>query len=453
MADKKISAMTGVAAAADAQELPVNDGSGSPKKVTLAQIKTWVLAFLGSMALKNSVALTDIDAINNNTTLGNVSGGSASPVAMTRTQLTTQVLPFVGSGASHKTGAVPDPGASAGSVKFLREDATWAETATLVGDSGSGGTKGLVPAPAAGDAAAGKFLKADATWAAPSGGGGLSNITETYNTTSPNDTVPAEVLQASGTETHIDIVLAPKGNGGLSASVPDGTSTGGDKRGQWAVDFQRSRAVSGHVASGQSSALIATDWSKATATDSAVIAGFGCEASGNRSLATGNFSIAEDRECFAQGNGAYAYKQGMAARSSGNIASAGDAQAVFITLCRETSNATPTTLTLDGSTSAKLSFEVTNMAWAFDILVVARRTDAADHAAYKITGLIKIDSNAASVAFVGSPSVTVIGESDATWDCTVSANTSDGSLDVVVTGASGKTIRWAADVRLAEVRQ
>lgn len=43
-------------------------------------------------------------------------------------------------------------------------------TATLVdmvGDSGSGGTKGLVPAPAAGDAAASKFLKADGTWAAP----------------------------------------------------------------------------------------------------------------------------------------------------------------------------------------------------------------------------------------------------------------------------------------------
>lgn len=35
----------------------------------------------------------------------------------------------------------------------------------LVGDSGSGGTKGLVPAPASGDAAAGKFLKADGTWA------------------------------------------------------------------------------------------------------------------------------------------------------------------------------------------------------------------------------------------------------------------------------------------------
>ncbi len=41
----------------------------------------------------------------------------------------------------------------------------------FVGDSGAGGTKGLVPAPAAGDTAAGKFLKADGVWTVPAGGG------------------------------------------------------------------------------------------------------------------------------------------------------------------------------------------------------------------------------------------------------------------------------------------
>ncbi len=41
-----------------------------------------------------------------------------------------------------------------------------------VGDSGAGGAAGLVPAPAAGDAAAGKFLKADGTWDVPASGSG-----------------------------------------------------------------------------------------------------------------------------------------------------------------------------------------------------------------------------------------------------------------------------------------
>jgi len=43
---------------------------------------------------------------------------------------------------------------------------------TFVGDSGAGGLVGLVPAPAAGDGAAGKFLNALGSWSIPAGGGG-----------------------------------------------------------------------------------------------------------------------------------------------------------------------------------------------------------------------------------------------------------------------------------------
>lgn len=42
------------------------------------------------------------------------------------------------------------------------------DVADLVGDSGSGGTHGLTPAPGAGDAAADKYLKADGVWTTPS---------------------------------------------------------------------------------------------------------------------------------------------------------------------------------------------------------------------------------------------------------------------------------------------
>jgi hypothetical protein len=43
-------------------------------------------------------------------------------------------------------------------------------TDPFVGDSGSGGVQGVVPAPAAGDAAAAKYLHADGTWKAVAGG-------------------------------------------------------------------------------------------------------------------------------------------------------------------------------------------------------------------------------------------------------------------------------------------
>jgi hypothetical protein len=81
-----------------------------------------------------NLAISRLASIGNLTALGNVSGSTAAPVALTATQLTT----------------IPN---------------------AFVGDSGSGGTKGLVPAPGSGDAAAGKFLKADGTFAVPAGSG------------------------------------------------------------------------------------------------------------------------------------------------------------------------------------------------------------------------------------------------------------------------------------------
>jgi hypothetical protein len=75
---------------------------------------------------------------------------------------------------------------------------------TFVGDSGSGGTKGLVPAPAAGDAAAGKFLKADGTFAVPSSGNSGPSWTK-Y-------TVSESAFTAAATSEDIELFsLAAKG--------------------------------------------------------------------------------------------------------------------------------------------------------------------------------------------------------------------------------------------------
>ena len=57
-------------------------------------------------------------------------------------------------------------------ISFASDNATPQQSITasdpvMVGDTGSGGLAGNVPAPAAGDAAAGKFLKADGSWQTP----------------------------------------------------------------------------------------------------------------------------------------------------------------------------------------------------------------------------------------------------------------------------------------------
>src|SRR5262245_6895820 len=66
-------------------------------------------------------------------------------------------------------------GAGTGAPQDLTATQATAILNNFVGDSGSGGTKGLVPAPAAGDAAAAKFLKADGNWTAL-GSGGITTI-------------------------------------------------------------------------------------------------------------------------------------------------------------------------------------------------------------------------------------------------------------------------------------
>lgn len=64
--------------------------------------------------------------------------------------------------------------ASTGNVEALTVAQATALLNAMAGDSGSGGTKGLVPAPAAGDAAANKVLGAGGAWVTQSGGGGTA---------------------------------------------------------------------------------------------------------------------------------------------------------------------------------------------------------------------------------------------------------------------------------------
>lgn len=78
-----------------------------------------------------------------------------------------------------------------GAVEDLTSTQATAMLSTMVGDSGSGGTKGLVPAPASGDSS--KFLKGDGTWGTPAGGGGTASFDVDY--VSIDSGVAGEIVQ------------------------------------------------------------------------------------------------------------------------------------------------------------------------------------------------------------------------------------------------------------------
>lgn len=88
---------------------------------------------------------------------------------------------------------------------------------------------------------------------------------------------------------------------------------------------------------------------------------------------------------------------------------------------------------------------------AFRIMVVAKSDDNSEGAAYELKGLIKKDIQPTSTSIIGSISKTVIAESIAALDATVTANTVSDSLKVAVTSENSKTIRWVAFVEMVEV--
>lgn len=92
---------------------------------------------------------------------------------------------------------VNDPGGTPATRKATITNFTKAIPA-VIGDSGSGGTKGLVPAPAAGDAAANKFLHADGTFKTPTGSGSIGGTTgSTDNAILRADGTGGSTLQSS----------------------------------------------------------------------------------------------------------------------------------------------------------------------------------------------------------------------------------------------------------------
>ncbi len=85
----------------------------------------------------------------------------------------------------------------------------------------------------------------------------------------------------------------------------------------------------------------------------------------------------------------------------------------------------------------------------FKAEIIGRRTGTqTESAAYEIAGCIKNDNG--TTALEGTITKTVIAEADASWDVTAVANNTDDTLDIKVTGASGKNINWVAKVKLVE---
>jgi hypothetical protein len=160
-------------------------GSGDPQDLTGTQATTLLDNFVGDSGSGGTKGLVIAPATGDATKFLKGDATWAVPTDTGITQLTSDVTAGPGSGSQVATIAADAvtntklanmaqstikgraAGAGTGDPTDLTATQATAILDNFVGDTGTGGTKGLVVAPAAGDAAAGKFLKADATWAVP----------------------------------------------------------------------------------------------------------------------------------------------------------------------------------------------------------------------------------------------------------------------------------------------
>lgn len=205
----------------------------------------------------------------------------------------------------------------------------------------------------------------------------------------------------------------------------------GNNRGSGAVDLQVNRTSATQVASGNYSLVAGQNNSAAGA--NSVALGLGCSAAQSNSIALG-------RNAVTKRSGEFAYS------SAASFITAGDAQTSQMILVGTTTNATP--LTLTSPTRITLADSTTIV---FEILVVGRRSAVNESAGYHFRGLIDRNSGAASTRIVGLVAKTIVAEDQMLWDANVSADTTNGAIQIQVTGEASKTIGWVAYARLVEI--
>lgn len=173
-------------------------------------------------------------------------------------------------------------------------------------------------------------------------------------------------------------------------------------------------------------------------------------ATGANAVAIGSGSVATADGGFAVGDGADARVTGMKAFANGSFAAPGDAQHGVYVVRNTTTDATTTPLFIDGAATQLIVPD--NSVMTFSVMVAGRRTDAVGGGAgYKFEGAVRKDTTAGSVTFIGTPSKTLLGETNVPWDATLTVDTTTGAIVVSGKGEAAKTVRWVATFLTTEV--
>jgi len=198
---------------------------------------------------------------------------------------------------------------------------------------------------------------------------------------------------------------------------------------------------SGNVASGIGS-FVASGWGNNASSNAANAIGVGNVANGQYSTVIGYFASAKG----IIGNivfGANSAPLGQGAN-----------QGAILVLAKQTTDATATVITSDGSAASSTNQVIlpNNSAYFFTGEVVAGVTGGGNTKGWTIEGVIKRGANAASTTLVGSTVTSMYADvGAATWTIALSADTTNGGLAVTFTGQASTTIRVVCQIRSTEM--
>jgi hypothetical protein len=289
------------------------------------------------------------------------------------------------------------------------------------------------------------------------------------------------IVNAHAGQTNSALVLTPKGTGAfILGPKPDGTSTGGNARGTNSICLVRNRGSATQVASGTNAVAIgnaATASSQQSLAIHGTASGDDCIAIGISSAsnsATGNIAIGRFTECSAGGvaltighratcnahNGAalgistLADRRGMFAfqgRASFSGTNNGQIQRSLFTLSQKTTTNSAVELTTTGDAVAaglRLTCR-SGFVLAMTINIVGVKSDGSAVAHYLRQYSIKNVS--ATTSEVYAP-VTLGTDNAAGTSIAISADDTNDSLKIEVTGTTSEIWRWHALVDANELQ-
>jgi hypothetical protein len=135
--------------------------------------------------------------------------------------------------------------------------------------------------------------------------------------------------------------------------------------------------------------------------------------------------------------------------------SGGVSQSAMLIVGKQTTDATATALTCDGTAAGTTNQVIlpNNSAYLFKATVISNVTGGGNTSAWKLEGAIKRGANAASTTIVGLVTTTLLAQDAgaATWAIAATADTTNGGLRITFTGQASTTIRTVCKVETTEV--